>query len=121
MNYFVVGGAGFIGSHLVRTLLAQEQGARIVVYDNFSSGQMRHFEGLEHAAPLTIIRDDIKNNKHLEEAMQGADVVGPHQTHGVGYDFIRRLKEDPHTLSILGDGTQSKSYIYFSRLKKCFH
>lgn len=41
-----------------------------------------------------------------------ANVVGPRQTHGVGYDFIRRLKDNPGTLRILGDGTQKKSYIH---------
>ncbi len=41
-----------------------------------------------------------------------ANVVGPRQTHGVGYDFIRRLKADPTRLRILGDGTQKKSYIH---------
>jgi UDP-glucose 4-epimerase len=41
-----------------------------------------------------------------------ANVVGPRQTHGVGYDFIRRLKNDPAVLRILGDGTQKKSYIH---------
>ena len=41
-----------------------------------------------------------------------ANVVGPRQTHGVGYDFIRRLKSDPARLRILGDGTQKKSYIH---------
>lgn len=41
-----------------------------------------------------------------------ANVVGPRQTHGVGYDFVRRLKKDPARLRILGDGTQSKSYIH---------
>jgi len=41
-----------------------------------------------------------------------ANVVGPRQTHGVGYDFVRRLKNDPTTLRILGDGTQKKSYIH---------
>jgi UDP-glucose 4-epimerase len=41
-----------------------------------------------------------------------ANVVGPRQTHGVGYDFIRRLLADPCKLSILGDGSQSKSYIH---------
>jgi len=45
-------------------------------------------------------------------AFRFANVVGPLQTHGVGYDFIRRLKQDPTKLRILGDGTQSKSYIY---------
>lgn len=45
-------------------------------------------------------------------AFRIANVVGPMQTHGVGYDFIRRLKNNPDELRILGDGTQSKSYIY---------
>lgn len=45
-------------------------------------------------------------------AFRFANVVGPRQTHGVGYDFVRRLKKDPSQLRILGDGTQSKSYIH---------
>jgi UDP-glucose 4-epimerase len=40
------------------------------------------------------------------------NVVGPRQTHGVGYDFVRRLLADPSQLTILGDGSQSKSYIH---------
>lgn len=45
-------------------------------------------------------------------AFRFANVVGPRQTHGVGYDFVRRLKADPTQLRILGDGLQSKSYIH---------
>src|SRR4029079_12872993 len=40
------------------------------------------------------------------------NVVGARQTHGVGFDFVRRLMRDPGRLQILGDGTQSKSYIH---------
>jgi UDP-glucose 4-epimerase len=40
------------------------------------------------------------------------NVVGPRQTHGVGFDFVRRLLVDPARLRILGDGRQSKSYVY---------
>jgi UDP-glucose 4-epimerase len=47
-------------------------------------------------------------------AFRFGNVVGPRQTHGVGFDFIRRLRADPTRLSILGDGRQSKSYIYAS-------
>jgi UDP-glucose 4-epimerase len=43
-----------------------------------------------------------------------ANVVGPRQTHGVVFDFVRRLKGDPVALAILGDGSQSKSYIYIN-------
>ena len=40
------------------------------------------------------------------------NVVGPRQTHGVGLDFVRSLLADANSLSILGDGNQSKSYIH---------
>jgi UDP-glucose 4-epimerase len=42
------------------------------------------------------------------------NVVGPRQTHGVGFDFIRRLIQHPERLEILGDGRQSKSYVHVS-------
>ncbi len=44
-------------------------------------------------------------------AFRFGNVVGPRQTHGVGFDFVRRLLKDPTQLRILGDGSQSKSYI----------
>src|SRR6059036_4226373 len=40
------------------------------------------------------------------------NIVGPRQTHGVGFDFMRRLLANPSKLRILGDGTQSKSYVH---------
>src|SRR5262249_50384295 len=45
-------------------------------------------------------------------AFRFGNVVGRRQTHGVGFDFIRRLRQDPTRLRILGDGRQSKSYIH---------
>ena len=47
-------------------------------------------------------------------AFRFANVVGVRQTHGVGYDFLRRLQDDPSRLRILGDGRQSKSYVHVS-------
>jgi len=47
-----------------------------------------------------------------------ANVVGERQTHGVGYDFINKLKANPAQLAIMGDGTQSKSYIHVSDVIK---
>jgi UDP-glucose 4-epimerase len=43
-----------------------------------------------------------------------ANVVGSRQTHGVAYDFLRKLQRDPSRLEILGDGAQSKSYVHVS-------
>lgn len=45
-------------------------------------------------------------------AFRFGNVVGQRQTHGVAFDFVRRLLEDPTTLHILGDGNQSKSYVH---------
>jgi UDP-glucose 4-epimerase len=47
-------------------------------------------------------------------AFRFGNVVGPHQTHGVGFDFLRRLLDEPSQLEILGDGSQSKSYVHVS-------
>jgi UDP-glucose 4-epimerase len=38
------------------------------------------------------------------------NVLGSRATHGVVFDFIRRLRADPAKLLILGDGTQEKNY-----------
>jgi UDP-glucose 4-epimerase len=45
-------------------------------------------------------------------AFRFGNVVGRRQTHGVGFDFVRRLLKDPTRLRILGDGRQSKSYVH---------
>jgi UDP-glucose 4-epimerase len=45
-----------------------------------------------------------------------ANIVGEHGTHGVIYDFIYKLLLNPASLEILGDGSQSKSYLY---VKEC--
>ena len=40
------------------------------------------------------------------------NVVGERATHGVIYDFLRKLEADPGKLEVLGDGEQSKPYLY---------
>ena len=44
------------------------------------------------------------------------NVIGPRLTHGVIFDFVKRLKEDPSHLRILGDGKQTKPYLYVTDL-----
>jgi len=46
--------------------------------------------------------------------LRPANIIGPRLTHGVVFDFIKRLRKDPKKLKILGDGKQSKSYLYVS-------
>jgi UDP-glucose 4-epimerase len=214
-NVFVSGGAGFVGSHLVRSLLGDPRVERVVIFDNFSSGQRSHLQGVSNDPRVRIVENDLKELEAVTSAMAGSDtvfhlaanpdiakavtqpdidfwegtyltqnvlgamransvrkilymsgsgvygenpsvafgedygpclpistygasklacealiaaychmfefcgrafrfanVVGPRQTHGIGYDFVRRLKADPTQLRILGDGTQQKSYIH---------
>lgn len=40
------------------------------------------------------------------------NVIGPRLTHGVIFDFVKRLRDNPKELTILGDGTQSKPYMH---------
>jgi UDP-glucose 4-epimerase len=214
-RFFLVGGAGFIGSHVTDTLLADTEVAAVTIYDNFTSGREWHLEHHLTDPRLTVVRGDVKDLGSLEDAMRGHDVlvhlasnpdiaraatepaidfdegtylthhvveaarrtggqhilfasgsgvygdlgdlevhedhgplvpvstygasklagegliaaysfmfnlrgsvfrfgnvVGPRQTHGVGFDFVRSLIVDPTRLRILGDGQQSKSYVH---------
>lgn len=44
--------------------------------------------------------------------LRPANIIGPNATHGVVFDFVRRLHSHPQELRILGDGEQSKAYLY---------
>ena len=44
------------------------------------------------------------------------NVIGPHLTHGVIHDFTKKLRKNPKELEILGDGHQTKPYIYVADL-----
>jgi UDP-glucose 4-epimerase len=211
-RYFVTGGAGFLGSHLVKRLAARPS-ASVVVFDNFTSGRRAHLAGLPEGA-VEVVEGDLKYERAVARAIAGcehayhlaanpdiaraaadptvdfwegtyltqnlleaarragvarvtyasgsgvygdrgavsvtedmpphpispygasklgceamlaaychmfemggvalrfANVVGPNQTHGVAYDFIRRLRDDPAELVVQGDGSQTKSYIH---------
>jgi UDP-glucose 4-epimerase len=214
-RYFLVGGAGFIGSHFTDRLLADPMVAGVTLYDNFSSGREWHYQQHCRDSRFRVVRADVKDLDQLTATMNGHDVVihlasnpdiaraatepdidfregthltnnvveamrrsgtttilyasgsgvygdlgekeadedyaplvpistygasklagealissychmcdftgrvfrfgnvvGPRQTHGVGFDFLRQLLKNPRKLRILGDGTQSKSYIH---------
>jgi UDP-glucose 4-epimerase len=73
-RYFIVGGAGFIGSHVNDRLLAHGATA-VTLYDNFSSGREWHYAHHQTDSRLRVIRADAKDFQALKEAMQGHDVV----------------------------------------------
>jgi len=55
---------------------------------------------------------------HLDQVwiFRFPNVVGPRATHGAIHDFIRRLRENPQELTVLGDGTQQKPYLHVAEL-----
>jgi UDP-glucose 4-epimerase len=44
------------------------------------------------------------------------NVVGPRATHGVIYDFLKKLRDNPGELEVLGDGRQQKPYLHVTEL-----
>jgi UDP-N-acetylglucosamine/UDP-N-acetyl-alpha-D-glucosaminouronate 4-epimerase len=76
MKYLVTGGAGFIGSHIVRTLL--EQGSSVRVMDNFSTGKRENLEDLPrqfNGDQFEILEGDLRDASHVEEAVHGVEVI----------------------------------------------
>ncbi|MFI5371469.1 MAG: SDR family oxidoreductase [Candidatus Eisenbacteria bacterium] len=71
MIYLVTGGAGFIGSHVVRTLL--ERGDTVRVLDNFATGKREHLVPLKDR--IEVIEGDIRYLNNVQEAVRGADYV----------------------------------------------
>jgi UDP-glucose 4-epimerase len=73
MRYFVTGGAGFVGMHLVEKLLSE--GGEVVAYDNLSLGRREHIAPFLGNPRFQFIQDDVLNSGSLTEAMAEAEVV----------------------------------------------
>lgn len=71
MKALVVGGAGFIGSHLVEQLIQQE--VVTIVYDNFTTGNINNLAAVQ--SEVSLIQADIRSQDALISAMQGVDWV----------------------------------------------
>jgi UDP-glucose 4-epimerase len=69
----VTGGAGFIGSHLVDSLLRRDN--RVTVIDDFSIGKAAHLAQHRGDQRLTIERADVRDLTRMIELTRGADVV----------------------------------------------
>ncbi len=71
MKYLVTGGAGFIGSHIVRTLL--EQGMEVKILDNFSTGKRENIADFEKQ--IELIEGDLRDASKVNEAVRGVDII----------------------------------------------
>lgn len=118
---------GTVLTHNILEAMRQSGGGRIL-YASGSGvyGDLGETEADEETGPMQPI-STYGASKLASEAMiaaychlfgltarvfRFANVVGPRQTHGVGLDFIAKLRRDPGRLEILGDGRQSKPYIH---------
>ena len=70
-RYLVTGGAGFIGSHLVTTLV--ERGDSVRVLDNLSTGRASNLAGVR--SQIEFIEGDLTNRGDVERAVEGVEVV----------------------------------------------
>jgi len=70
----LVGGAGFVGSHIVDLLLA-EPVAEIVVFDNFVRGSRENLAGAARSSRVTIIEGSIADRETVRRVVKGADGV----------------------------------------------
>ncbi|MBX9603801.1 MAG: SDR family oxidoreductase [Bryobacteraceae bacterium] len=98
-KYVVTGGAGFIGSALVRSLLARGDGD-VAVIDNLLTGNLRNLE--EVADRVTLHRADIRDYAAIAPPIAGADTV----FHLAAIPSVPRSINDPvpsHEVNI--DGT----------------
>lgn len=67
----VTGGAGFIGSHLVRGLVAR--GDRVRVLDNLSTGHLHNLAGVSDQ--IDLIQGDLRDEAAVARAVQGVDTI----------------------------------------------
>ena len=95
-RYLVTGGAGFIGSNIVETLL--QRGDGVVVLDDFSTGRRSNLEAALRAqqagAPEPdVIEGDIRDAAVARRAMQGIS----HVMHQAALPSVQRSVEDPES------------------------
>jgi len=87
----VTGGAGFIGSNLVRALL--ERGDTVRVLDNFSTGNRANLAGLED--DVEIVEGELRSYERVHNAVRGVELV----FHQGALPSVPRSVQDPLTTS----------------------
>ena len=71
MKYLVTGGAGFIGSHIVKELIQQNHS--VIVLDNLNTGKMKNLEEVENK--IIFEKGDIRDQKIVDKLLDGVNGV----------------------------------------------
>lgn len=87
MRVLVTGGAGFIGSHLTRRLVAG--GHDVLVFDNLSTGRIQNLDGVD----AELVEGDLRDTTALARRMRGVEAV----FHVAALPSVARSWEDPVT------------------------
>jgi UDP-glucose 4-epimerase len=94
----VTGGGGFIGSNVVRALLARGDDVRVL--DNFSTGSRANLAGLE--SDVQLVEGDLRSYERVHAAVRGAEVV----FHEGALPSVPRSVQDPLTTTAVNvEGT----------------
>lgn len=72
-RWFITGGAGFIGSHIVDVLVSA--GCRVTVYDNLSLSTDQYLADYVKRGDITFYQNDLLDRATLTSAMAGHDIV----------------------------------------------
>jgi UDP-glucose 4-epimerase len=94
MKVLVTGGAGFIGSHLVQTLL--EQGHNVRVLDNFSTGKRENLDDLARkfkGTQLEVLEGDVRDASQVDQSVRGIEVV----FHEAAFVSVPQSMDEPQT------------------------
>ena len=98
MKALVTGGGGFIGSNVVRALLARGDDVRVL--DNFSTGSRANLAGLE--GDVQLVEGDLRSYERVHAAVRGAEVV----FHQGALPSVPRSVQDPLTTTAVNvEGT----------------
>jgi UDP-glucose 4-epimerase len=89
VRYLVTGGAGFIGSNLVATLVTA--GERVRVLDNLATGRWAHLDGIRDASHVERVEGDIRDPAAVARAAEGVEVV----FHQAALGSVPRSVESP--------------------------
>ena len=96
MKVLVTGGAGFIGSNLVRALV--ERGDEVRVLDNFSTGSRDNLAGLD----VEVVEGELRSYERVHAAVRGVELV----YHLGALGSVPRSVQDPLTSSAVNiEGT----------------
>ena len=100
MRILVTGGAGFIGSNIVESLLADQNIEQVRVLDNLETGSIDNIGGFYTSSKFEFIQADIRDYSSCLQACDGIDLV----THQAALGSVPRSVNDPLTTNEVNIG-----------------